>query len=366
MILSKLSFTEEEDDDIELGSSCTRAARAVGKNNVILKVLTQRSISLDALRKNMRMLWKPNKSLQISKIEDELFMVEFGDAKDKQRVMEMCPWNFEKQLVILQEFEVELVPKDIVMKWSPFWVQIFDLPLKSRTKEMGWAIGAKLGEVLEVDVPDFGVQWGKCLHVRVRINVSKRLVWGKKISIEGGESRWVNFKYERLPNFCYECGMLNHAMKECLGKLMENNQRAEGCMQYGAWLRGEPLRRSGWEVNQTGMGVSPSNRRNPTGGKLRKPWPRPEEPVEGQGGDVDHVSAPLNTEPSDQMKECFRSDENRVAEANLHEIGMVKGPGEKFKSKEANLDERAWGLLEIQADKTTDMLWEKDMVLVKY
>lgn len=117
---SKLSFSEEEDDGIELGSSCTKAARAVGKNCVILKVLSQRSINLEAFRKNMRMLWKPSKGLQISEIEDELFMVEFGDAKDKQKVMEMCPWSFEKQLVIIQEFEGELVPKDIVMKWSSF------------------------------------------------------------------------------------------------------------------------------------------------------------------------------------------------------------------------------------------------------
>ena len=117
---SKLSFTEEEDDGIELGNSCTKATRALGKNCVVLKVLTQRSINLDALRKNLRMLWKPNKSLEISEIEDELFMEEFGDTKDKQRVLNMSPWSFEKQLVLLQEFEGELVPKDIVMRWSPF------------------------------------------------------------------------------------------------------------------------------------------------------------------------------------------------------------------------------------------------------
>lgn len=98
---SKLSFTEEEDDGIELGNSCTKATRALGKNCVVLKVLTQRSINLDALRKNLRMLWKPNKSLQISEIEDELFMTEFGDTKDKQRVLNMSPWSFEKQLVLL-------------------------------------------------------------------------------------------------------------------------------------------------------------------------------------------------------------------------------------------------------------------------
>lgn len=41
----------------------------------------------------------------------------------------------------------------------------------------------------------------------------KQLVRGKKITIEGDECKRVNFKYERLPNFCYRCGLLNHALK---------------------------------------------------------------------------------------------------------------------------------------------------------
>ena len=89
-------------------------------NCVVMKVLIHRSLSLDALRKNMRILWKPNKGVQIS--------------------------------------EGELALKEIILKWSPFWIQIFNLPLKSRIKEMGWEIDFKLGEVLEVDVPEIGVQ----------------------------------------------------------------------------------------------------------------------------------------------------------------------------------------------------------------
>ena len=93
----------------------------------------------------------------------------------------------------MQNFEGELVPKDIVLKWVPFWIQIYYLPLKSRTREMGVTIGSKLGEVMEVDVADSGVQWGKFLCVRVRLDVIKKLIRGKKINVEGGESRWVNF-----------------------------------------------------------------------------------------------------------------------------------------------------------------------------
>ena len=54
---------------------------------------------------------------------------------------------------------------------------------------MGWTIGSSLESVLDVDVSKSGVQWSKRLRVRVRIYVTKRLVCGKKITIEGGESK---------------------------------------------------------------------------------------------------------------------------------------------------------------------------------
>nr|POF10697.1 hypothetical protein CFP56_59499 [Quercus suber] len=65
---SKLSFTEEEDEGIKLDFNCTRVAREIRKNCVLMKILAHKSISTEALRKNMRMLWKPNKGVQISEV----------------------------------------------------------------------------------------------------------------------------------------------------------------------------------------------------------------------------------------------------------------------------------------------------------
>ena len=248
---SKLSFTEEEGEGIEIDSKCTKAAREIGRNCVLMKILAHKSISIEALRKNMRMLWKPNKSVQISEVDEELFMVEFGDGRDKKKVLDMCPWSYEKQLVLLQEFDGKFTPKEVEMRWAPFWVQIFNLPLNCRTKEIGLAIGTKLGEVLETDVQESGVQWGTCLRVKVRLDVTKRLIRRKKILVEGGESKWVNFKYERLPNFCYRCGLLNHTLKECPENDGEKtNTTEEETLQYGAWMRGDFMRRYAQEQNR--------------------------------------------------------------------------------------------------------------------
>ena len=66
-----------------------------------MKVMSRKGIMLKALRKNIRMLWKPNKSLQLSMIGEEVFLVEFEDEHNKKRIMDMRPWHYEKQLVLL-------------------------------------------------------------------------------------------------------------------------------------------------------------------------------------------------------------------------------------------------------------------------
>ena len=96
----KLTVTEAEDEGIKLGSNSIMVAKEIGKNCMCMKILTQRTVILEALKKNMRMLWKPSKEMQISEIEEDLFLVEFGDGRDKKKVMEMCPWSYEKQLVL--------------------------------------------------------------------------------------------------------------------------------------------------------------------------------------------------------------------------------------------------------------------------
>lgn len=50
-----------------------------------MKILAHKSISTEALGKNMRMLWKTNKGIQISEVDEDLYLVEFGDGRDKKK-----------------------------------------------------------------------------------------------------------------------------------------------------------------------------------------------------------------------------------------------------------------------------------------
>ena len=63
--------------------------------------------------------------------------------------------------------------------------------------------------------------------------INRPLRKGGNIVNPDGEKFWVSFKYERLPTFCFLCGILGHDERHCLG----NSNIPEAHRQYGDWLR---------------------------------------------------------------------------------------------------------------------------------
>ena len=50
----------------------------------------------------------------------------------------------------------------------------------------------------------------------------------------------MSFKYGKLPNFCYWCGLVSHDEKECEKWLIGRGSRSKESQGYGAWLRATP------------------------------------------------------------------------------------------------------------------------------
>jgi hypothetical protein len=107
------------------------------------------------------------------------------------------------------------------------------------TEESAGAIGRTLGQVERVADRDDERGGENCIRVRVRMDITTPLCRGRMISMEEGKKRWAAFRYERLPNFCYWCGQLDHAEKDCDVGLRQRNTNPPEELQYGAWLRAE-------------------------------------------------------------------------------------------------------------------------------
>lgn len=72
------------------------------------------------------------------------------------------------------------------------------------------------------------------------VDTSKALKQGCYTTREFGSKLWTTFKYERLSDFCYSCGHLDHSKPACPLRTQQSTKN-----QFGPWLRASFTGRTG-------------------------------------------------------------------------------------------------------------------------
>ena len=179
-------------------------------------------------------------------------MIQFGCERDKIRVLTQEPWHFQNHhIVLLQPTALQNVePSDL--KYSPFWVQIYCLPFLRKTRGLAQALGDIIGEFLEVFPDSLNEGWGPFLRVCVRLDVTKPLRRGRFIRLQKIKDKfWVEFRHERLPEWCMECGCIGHPYQKgsVFLELLDNGIEPE--IAYGPQIKGAALPSSGYDRYRT-------------------------------------------------------------------------------------------------------------------
>jgi hypothetical protein len=218
------------------------------------KLLTERFVDKDVLKTPMIRAWKPTGSVSFKQLGPNLFLIDFQNWWDKDRILEGRPWTFDRDLFSLVDFNGLTPIEDLDFGNAAFWVRMYRLPLACMGREVGMQVGSTVGEVEDVDVLDDGVAWGEFLRVKIRIDLSKPLARGRIIKLQGKEI-WVAFQYEKLPRFCFKCGVVIHSNQKCGEYGGRKTQRTVETEEFGTWLRvASPKRRfghgNGWPRNK--------------------------------------------------------------------------------------------------------------------
>lgn len=186
-------------------------------------------------------------------IAPNVYQFIFHDISKIDGVMQGRPWLFDNQLLVLKPWEENWNWKDECFNVSPFWIQVWHIPPHLMYVETGRRIGGLISDVRDVMLMDTGGKEGRHMKIQVDIDITKPLQRGTMLKYKMKE-RWVDFKYEQLPIFCFYCGQIGHNEKLCAKRKEDAALNKVKCDQYGHWLRAENNRKDwlGYKENKSG------------------------------------------------------------------------------------------------------------------
>jgi hypothetical protein len=217
-LCKNISLTDREKIGISISEGEVTEAKTLGDSCLIGKIWSEKAVNKEAFKSVLSSLWRTVGRVIFKEVEDNMWIFEFTDREDKKRVMAGRPWSFDRQIIVLNDFDGRVPTSQIDFSTSPFWIQVHDMPLLCMTKGVGTKIGNSLGTLHDVDVAGDGVGWGRCLRIRVTIDLTNPIERGRALHF-AGKSHWISFKYEKLPMLCFYCGRIVHGRQGCPERL---------------------------------------------------------------------------------------------------------------------------------------------------
>jgi hypothetical protein len=216
---------------------------------LIGKVLAPSSLHVETIKAVVRPAWGNPKGLIVRPMGPNLFMAEFGSESDMGKVAKGGPWRLGKHAILLKRFDVTIKPEDMIFDELKVWARIMNLGFELMNTERGTPLAARLGTVERFDVDDKGKAWGSILRARITIKPMEPIM--RCVSVFSRKRQMMmhfDVMYERLPKFCFSCGLIGHSLITCLNPA---DHDGEGKLPYNGDRLCVPEKRSALEQTQS-------------------------------------------------------------------------------------------------------------------
>lgn len=349
-LLRRLNLTEEEEavadfsDDEETEESLPVEWTIVGK------VLSPTPVHVNTVRSAMKPAWGNPIGLKFRSIGmkgDNMFVAEFGCKTDMERTLAGTPWMVGRYAVILQHYDEKLSASEIVFDRMEMWVRILNLPLGWMNQARGARAMSLIGRVVKMDVDADGKASGAFLRARVAVEIDKPLRRGVLLRMSKTEDpRWFQAQYEKLPYYCFACGVIGHSEVDCLHPVARDEQ---GKLPYDVQLRAPEERRKRWQsfvgaaAESYGSGTSsaskPPRTQHSKSGNVRTS--HGEDGSSHQPGDADEtddqvVQSPLKQQVETSGKEKAKAGTGASKQLDMQDVENGRPLPRKRKSKVNN------------------------------
>ncbi|KAL5850007.1 hypothetical protein ACOSQ4_008020 [Xanthoceras sorbifolium] len=236
-LCARMTLSEEEGVAVNIEG----ATKLLGMEKLSLclvgKLLTSKITNRDAFRSLIARIWRTSGTLEVETVRENVYAFHFQNNSDRKRVLMGGPWNFDNALLVLEIPSGYGDFSEMSFQWSDFWIQIHNAPLICMTKNIGLMLGERIGKVKDIDVGASGDCFGKFLRVKVSIDVTKPLKRVLRVKLDGSKAeKMLLLKYERMPEYCFCCGLIGHPFRECPGESKDHEPVCNRDFAFRTWM----------------------------------------------------------------------------------------------------------------------------------
>nr|POE84818.1 hypothetical protein CFP56_75832 [Quercus suber] len=208
---------------------------------LIEKLITHKNVGVTAITDVVNRGWKPNRQIRVIRLDRDTYKFLFNHKADMNNAFKRRPWSIKGGHLILKHWNSPLIWQEIPFTTSTVWVQVHGLPKLRKSPSNLRKIGEMVGTVVELNLAgEGGTIWRKFLRVQIELDVLKPLMPGFFLPRENLPHLWISFKYEKIFDICYRCGIIGHEASSCHGNLFHiRNPFGLNFVALGPWLRSD-------------------------------------------------------------------------------------------------------------------------------
>ncbi|KAM7476675.1 hypothetical protein LguiB_023918 [Lonicera macranthoides] len=243
-------------------------SKNIQKCCLVGKIVAEKTISRVGVSNIIMASWKTKKSFSFSSWRPNVYVFNFEEEEDKQKVIKEGPWSFMGYVMILKSIVPEQNIEEMTFDKCAFWIQIHNLPFQKRSRQNIEKISSMVGTFIEIDEDTIANPTrGLFVRVKIEIDVREPLKRGFKMNRQNSDPLWIPFRYERLPIFCYGCGRIGHEKETC--KFPKPDSTME--LIYGPWMKAIQIKSSGFFRETRKEEILTTSSTQLTGDKQRPP-----------------------------------------------------------------------------------------------
>lgn len=178
--LNNISLEDEEEGGLEIVAEALEGENLQqqgfdAKLCVVGRFITEGRVDFEAMQHTLALLWKPGRGVYMKELESNLYLFQFYHEIDVKRVMEGCPWSFNRRALVMSRMKEGQNPRCVDLNSIDLWVQVHDLKVGFMSEAVLKSVGNYVGSYVQSCPNNFTGVWREYMRIRVTINLSKPL-----------------------------------------------------------------------------------------------------------------------------------------------------------------------------------------------